>query len=392
MKKIFTLLVSICIYTNVWAQGYIDFATNTWTPSGSVSQTFNTVGTPAINVTAAVTGFTNRFINNTPRPDARGLWLSVDLASRVELVTLTFTFSEPVTNLSFGIKGIDRDLSFSNYQDKVAVDGFDDNGVVIAPSVSYNSRYAFVSNVSGTNTKLISGLNPDAYDSSSVVVTFPSAGIKRLVLTYGTGSDIRPGNITAQNIFLTYLAWSSIVPVQLMYFRGKSDNNRSRLSWATATEINSDYFDVERSVDLKQFTSLGRVTAAGESRQQKEYSFLDEAPLPGVNYYRLKQVDKDGSFEYSKIIALNPQSGIPQLAVYPNPSDGNNIKLLFDNVELDKIKLVDILGVEIPFKIESGSNNSLEIKPVRPLQSGTYWITHAAAGQARLVQKLVIIK
>jgi hypothetical protein len=182
--------------------------------------------------------------------------------------------------------------------------GYDDKGIGVAPTVSYNPVYAFLTDGTAPHIKVVSGFNADPFDSTPTTVTFRNSGIKTLTITYGTGPDIRFGGLTTQSIFLTGLSWSSIVPVQLIYFRGKSEADRVRLNWATATEINSSHFNVERSTDLKDFTTIGKITSAGDSRQRIEYNFLDEAPLPGVNYYRLKQVDKDGTSELSKIIYL----------------------------------------------------------------------------------------
>jgi hypothetical protein len=315
--------------------------------------------------------------------------LSIDLGSRLQAITVTFTFSEPVTNLTFGIRGIDRELSFSNYQDRVAIEGYGDNGGAVTPNVSYNPSFAYLTDGLSPNIKVLSGFNADPLDSTLSVVNFRS-GVKRLVITYGSGRDVRTGNITSQSIFLTNLAWSNIVPVQLIYFKGKAENERVRLNWATATEINSDYFKVERSIDLKEFTPIGQIASAGDSRQRIEYNFLDETPLPGVNYYRLRQVDKDGTLDFSKIIAVNPQSDAANFVVYPNPSDGQTIKLQFDNIELDGLKLVNMLGQEVPFDIEAASNNGLAIRPKRELQAGMYFVTYTSIGRSRVTQKLFV--
>jgi hypothetical protein len=250
------------------------------------------------------------------------LWLNADFASRTNILKITFQFSEPVTNLSFGVRGLDRELTYSNYQDRVAIEGYDDKGVGVTPSLKYDPFKVYETDGITPNIKVLQGVGIDDNDSTLSTISFKGAGIKQLTITYDCGRDVRRGEITAQGIYLTGLSWANIVPVQLMYFKGKAENNRSQLNWATATELNSDYFSIQRSVDLKEFTDVGQVKAAGDSRLKLEYSFLDEAPLPGINYYRLKQVDKDGSAEYSKIVAVNVQDGSTQFAIYPNPSDG----------------------------------------------------------------------
>lgn len=392
MRGVF-IIIAIFFSTFSFGQGFIDLSSNNetspWSPDGALTKTFSNAGTPPITVTATVGGFTNRFNNNTPRTDSRGLWFSMSLGSRLQAITINFTFSEPVTNLSFGVLGIDRDQGFSNYQDRIAIEGYDDKGVGVVPNVSYNPSFAFLTNGTSPHIKILSGFNADPFDSTRSTVTFRNSGIKRLTITYGSGPDVRnSGSLTTQSIFLTGLSWSNIVPVQLIYFRGKSESDRVRLNWATATEINSSYFNVERSIDLKEFTTIGKIQSAGDSRQRIEYNFLDEAPLPGVNYYRLKQVDKDGTSELSKIIAVSPDTEASKFVAYPNPSDGQAIKLQFNNLELDGLRLVTMLGQEIPFDIQASNTNGLTIHPQSTLENGLYFITYLTPERGRVTQKL----
>jgi len=390
-RGLFLLFAVFCAQVSL-GQGVVDLTseseTTKWLPDKSLAHTFSNLGTPPITVTANVQGATSRFNNNTPRSDSRGLWLSMDLASRTQFVTITFTFSDPVNNLAFGLMGIDRDLSFSNYQDRVAIEAYDDNNTGITPTITYNPFTATLSNGTTSYIKVLSGFTADPLDSTRATVNFRNSGVKRLVLTYGSGSVVRTGPLSTQSIFLTNLSWSSIVPVQLMYFRGKAEADRVRLSWATALEINSSHFNVERSTDLKEFATIGKISSAGDSRQQINYSFLDEAPLPGVNYYRLKQIDKDGTSDYSKIIAVSPQTDASQFVIYPNPSDGGSVRLQFDNLELDRLRLVTMLGQEISFDIQAASNNSLTIRPHKVLENGLYFVTYQTPDRGRVSQKL----
>lgn len=395
MRGLLVLLAVLCTQLS-FGQGFVDLTseseTTKWLPDGSLSHTFTNLGTPAVTVTANIQGSTNRFNNNTPRTDSRGLWLSMNLGSRTQVVTISFTFSDPVTNLSFALLGIDRELSFSNYQDRVAIEAYDDKNAGILPTITYNPNTAFLSNGTAPHIKVLSGFNTDPLDTTRATVNFRNSGVKRFTLTYGSGSDARNGSLSTQSIFLSSLSWSNIVPVQLMYFRGKAEAERVRLSWATALEINSSHFNVERSTDLKEFATIGKLTSAGDSRQVINYSFLDEAPLPGVNYYRLKQVDKDGTSDYSKIIAVSPQTEATQFVIYPNPSDGSSVRLQFDNLELDRLRLITMLGQEIPFEIQATSNNSLTIRPHKILENGLYFMTYQTPDRGRVSQKLWVTR
>jgi len=108
----------------------------------------------------------------------------------------------------------------------------------------------------------------------------------------------------------------------LLNFDAKAKNDRVDLYWTTASEINNDYFTIERSLDGDDFEAIGRVKGAGNSNTQLHYSAIDEYPYKGVSYYRLKQTDYDGKYTYSDLVAVTLNSNQITFEVYPNPSIG----------------------------------------------------------------------
>jgi len=88
------------------------------------------------------------------------------------------------------------------------------------------------------------------------------------------------------------------------------------IKWETASEINSDYFDIQRSNDGKSWAKLGTVAASGDKTTESRYSFIDQNPSNGENLYRLKMVDRDSTFAYSRIRALEFGD---ELIFFPNP-------------------------------------------------------------------------
>jgi len=110
------------------------------------------------------------------------------------------------------------------------------------------------------------------------------------------------------------------VPVELVSFTGKCENNKIILNWTTATELNNYGFEIERSLDNKIFDTRGFVEGAGTSTEAHDYSFTDEA-LNGKVHYRLKQIDFDGKFSYSNTIEINSiiVSDFALYQNYPNP-------------------------------------------------------------------------
>jgi hypothetical protein len=116
---------------------------------------------------------------------------------------------------------------------------------------------------------------------------------------------------------------SALLPITLSSFDAKATGNSVKLSWSTSSEINNDYFSVERSKDGINFTSFATVTGAGNSTSVKNYSIHDEEPMDGVNYYRLKQTDYDGQSTYSETATVlfdkNGTHKLSIVSVSPNP-------------------------------------------------------------------------
>ena len=136
-------------------------------------------------------------------------------------------------------------------------------------------------------------------------------------VTYANGIFVAVASSGIGNRVMTSGSFT-VVPLQLLSFSGFSKFGINELQWQTASETNTKHFDTERSKDGVNFYKLGTVAAAGYSSSTKSYSFIDATPLSGANYYRLKQSDRDGKFEYSNIITLNAK-GI-NISVFPNPA------------------------------------------------------------------------
>lgn len=142
--------------------------------------------------------------------------------------------------------------------------------------------------------------------------------------------------------------WSSVyrpvgpIPVTLLSFNiQKLANRRVKLDWKTASELNSDYFDVERSTDAVNFVNIGRVAAAGISSTPRNYAFIDDQPQAGPNYYRLKQVDRNTDFVYSPAREASFDDIIGPVKFYPNPTHG------VVNIEITAAMMLDYTVINI---------------------------------------------
>ena len=111
----------------------------------------------------------------------------------------------------------------------------------------------------------------------------------------------------------------SILPAGILYFKGKNQGSENILQWATVSEFNSDHFEIQRSADGRNFSAIGQVAASGMSKNTKEYKFTDDHAPEKLSYYRLMQVDQDGSIHYSTVVSVNNNKGKWVIETYPNP-------------------------------------------------------------------------
>ena len=157
---------------------------------------------------------------------------------------------------------------------------------------------------------------------------------------------------------------STLLPIELVSFNAICDGKSVLVDWATATERNNDYFVIERSDDAINFTEIARVAGAGNSIEPLNYSYTDYGFHGGDNYYRLVQVDYDGSRTVSEIIVATceePEVGEPDVQAYPNPFNGE-LTLVLDNFENRpaRIEVYDMLGKLIMFEKVDAPQNSYE--------------------------------
>jgi hypothetical protein len=179
------------------------------------------------------------------------------------------------------------------------------------------------------------------------------------------------------------------LPVELTYFRGQVFNNQIQLSWETAWERNAAYFEVQRSSDLKEFVTLKTVAAVGDTRDKAYYTFTDESPMPGTNYFRLRQTDSDGKFEFSKIISVKTDTQKPEIWLYGNPVSARQIRVRLQNIDPSQVQLVSLNGQSFPFSRQSVTTNDYLLQTNAP--SGLYWLVGQFQNQ-KISQKVLLIE
>jgi hypothetical protein len=234
--------------------------------------------------------------------------------------------------------------------------------------------------------------------ASLAVVQNPASGSVRSTngqLTYTPDRDFKGEvtvgyTITDQAGQISNLAQVKIeiltdpLPVTLAYFDVQKTEDAALLEWRTDGEINSAHFDVQRSNDIRDWRSLGTVRAAFESSTTHNYTFTDSIPEPGLNYYRLKIVDVDGSFTFSRVRSMN-FAEFSWAEVYPNPVD-DQLRIAIRNSKVNNIRVISHSGIVRLSRPVISPSFTINMKQY---PSGMYYIHFEQADGAVKIFKLM---
>ncbi len=281
------------------AQIFYDFGTSTY--SGAATSGVPT-GWTAGDVTVGNTIKPDNYFTNTstsnnnsgtytnPNPSGNGNVTMIANAGVQVISTLSYfevvitpktTEKVKITNITYGSRSIGSSGGPTTVIIRSSVDNYaTDLANHTINSVSLWSQYSETVNVTG---------------ALSTAVTL------RIYAADATGSTTS-NNWRIDDLSIT--AVDGVLPVSLISFTGKADNNAVTLNWKTASEKNNSHFDIERSINGKIFEKIGSVSGAGNSDQLKTYAFNDATAENGVNYYQLKQVDNNGDFEIFSAISV----------------------------------------------------------------------------------------
>lgn len=224
----------------------------------------------------------------------------------------------------------------------------------------------------------------------------------------GTGGTTTSGTIVTSGVVTAFSPFTlasrtgggaNPLPIELVYFIANPRENYVELQWKTASQINNDYFVVERSKDGQKWEQLVIVKGAGTTSIPMEYLETDPSPYEGLSYYRLKQVDFDGSFTYSQIVSVYYKkflnTNILEPLIYPNPvSQGSTLNIQFPAWYTEALVILrDMQGREVFSKvIVFEENNLLYAFPIdNSIQPGIYLVV-ASSNRNILFSRKVIVK
>jgi hypothetical protein len=406
MKTLYTLCTLMLLsmqqtlaqtYTFNWATS---FATNWLT--GALTGNANNINSSAVNATVNFSSnqsnaFTSFGAFAAPvvsgSPFTTQLWANVsniavgcDFSNKSNYADIVISFTSAIKNVTFNIADIDKFSANSNaYYDEIVVTGTNSGVAVTNPTLTKLDAGSNYVNITG-NKATANIANGQGGNSASawwdqngtVVVDFGSTILTAITIHYqnNSASQSDPGE---QSIAIGNISFQRAValPLTLTSFNGALNNNSVQLNWSSAQEENLDKYIVEKSTDAINWQTLSTVKAAGNSNSAREYNIVDPNAAQ-INYYRLKQVDINGSFTYSQIIRIRSNAKEKTgILLYPNPviSDAT-VTINSENKQAAHIKLYNQFGIQLNHlqrQLIAGSNN-IPIPGLHTLPAGSYII------------------
>jgi hypothetical protein len=264
-----------------------------------------------------------------------------------------------------------------------------------------------------SSTIAVAPTNNTLYNASAVFGSTNTTGTGNFIVYMGNGTSVNVTGLTQltgytfdvyeyngkymHNSFAGAISSSTTTtPVKLVSLKATKVNEDVLVSWATASEVNNRGFNVERSIDGKTFEYVGFVKGMGNSSVTNNYRLEDANAFvtTGVSklYYRLKQMDNDGKFEYSNIISLtNDELNEVNVVAYPNPFS-DNLTIVVNASELENIHvdIVDISGrVMLSLdKTIDNTKNSMSINEVSSLSQGVYFVKINTNGITKVIKMI----
>lgn len=250
----------------------------------------------------------------------------------------------------------------------------------------------------------IDSLNGVAVGNFGTILKTTNGGMTWILQTSGTSYDLRgiyfpnsnSGTIVGFGGKILKTTTNNVLPVELTSFTAVNTVNGVRLNWSTATELNNHGFEVQRGKDKSNFIAVGFVNGNGTSTAQHTYSFKDKNINTGKYYYRLKQIDFNGSYKYSHIVEVNLNIPI-QFSLeqnYPNPfNPTTTIKYSIPNQSLITMKLYDVLGREVTTLVNEEKTAGIYKVELNAssLASGVYFY-RIKAGDFVQTKKMILLR
>lgn len=372
-----TILLITLIPRSGRSQSYILDWGSSFTPAwnaGNTSGSANNVGGSNVSITVNMTisglgGFSSGFpeVNNNNSNAALfevegstdAIEIDQDLNNLSSFSVITFNFSRPVQNLTFGISDVDRSAGSTpwDYVDYLTITGTGSSGLVNPTITKYNPSATIVDVTANTangnitafggNASSLNQGNPD--QNGTIFVDFGTAGITSITLNYGNPPV--PGlraNPRLQAMAIGNLSFQPVasLPASFLGFGAQVKNNTVALNWKTGSLANSGYISVERSKNGSDWNNPPQGIPNTLISSKTEYQVIDKNPLPGISFYRLKESTNDGFVYYSKTLRVSlDNSTQTSIKTYPNPFQNElKMELNWPQTEFVSLKIINSSG------------------------------------------------
>jgi uncharacterized delta-60 repeat protein len=307
---------SVCLQTdgkivvagNSDISGNEDFSLARYNTNGSLDNTFDGDGKLTISI-----GFAKNAAGLAIQTDGKILIAGSDGSN---FIAARFNTDGSLDNTFDGDGKVITPVGTSNSAEANAVEIQTDGKIII-------TGFAFVS--TGRDFALVrynaNGSLDNTFDGDGKVTTNINGNDFGYAVKL-SGQRIYVGGTTNSGTLFALTAYQTgtLLPLHLLSFSGRNINGTVQLNWATENEINTSHFDIERSSDNITFNKTGEIAAVNNSLRNN-YTFTDIQPQSRINYYRLKQIDKDGRFTYSSVIIFSVNANELLFALSPNPAN-----------------------------------------------------------------------
>jgi hypothetical protein len=269
------------------------------------------------------------------------------------------------------------------------------NGTIGAVAALPANQWKVVCAVrSGSTISLyVNGVQVASGPEGTIGISYPNAPVLGQMYFAATGGNYNPvangSKIDEMRMYNRALSGTEIaqlagivLPVSLGDFSAVKNTSGVLLNWETFTETNTAYFDIERSSNGTDFVTIGVQNAKGNSITKQSYSFTDITPASGINYYRLRMADFNGSYSYSKKVAVKNSSQLISISIFPNPASSVlQVQIPSKQKGVASIVISDASGKAVYRQqvLVSEGNNARSI-PVASLANGLYQITIESNG------------
>lgn len=230
-----------------------------------------------------------------------------------------------------------------------------------------------------------------AATSAATAKSYASSGVAINCGSGYTHSCSNPAVYGPATLSATGVVASVTLPIVLTGFSAVLNNDHGvTLDWKTQEEVNFSHFTIERSADGETWAEIGTVEAKGNSEVETAYTYVDEQPLSGTNFYRLTEVNLDNSYIYSPVVVVRTTT-LAQISVFPNPATNYiNVSLGGNTPSVVTVLLTSTAGQRLAEKQATGGAGTIVTIPVQNVASGIYIITVIAADGSRESSPLLI--